>query len=69
MFSKFSKQQLQAAVEALKDYKEPHFVRHDWEELVSRLCHDSDPVLREEMTREMEIIMEKDPSFINLGAV
>ena len=69
MFSKYSKEQLQAAVAALKNYKEGSFIRHEWEELVSRLCHVNDPVLREKMTREMEAIVEKDPAFRNFGMI
>ncbi|MFZ4856682.1 MAG: hypothetical protein ACOYL3_09820 [Desulfuromonadaceae bacterium] len=67
MFSKYSKEQLHAAAEALRVYKEEPFIRHEWEELVSRLCRDNDPVLREKMTREMQIIVEKNPTFKNFG--
>ena len=69
MFSKYSKQQLQTAAAALKNFKEEPFVRHEWEELVSRLCRINDPVLREKMTREMDTILKKNPSFKNFGTV
>ena len=59
----FNKQQIQAALTALKAHKETPFVKHQWEEIVSRLCHDSDPLLRERMKREMDVILKKDPGF------
>jgi hypothetical protein len=65
MLSKYSKEQLHAAAEALKAYKEKPFVCHEWQELVSRLCHSSDPQLREKMQQEMKAIMEIDPHFKN----
>ena len=69
MFSKYSKEQLQAAVAALKNYKEGSFIRHEWEELVSRLYHINDPAIRAKMVGEMETIMEKDPAFKNFGMI
>ncbi|MEI6825207.1 MAG: hypothetical protein WCK54_06430 [Desulfuromonadales bacterium] len=63
MFSKYSKEQLQTAVAALKNYKEGPFVRHEWEELVSRLCNINDPQIREKMHNELKAILEKDPGF------
>lgn len=63
MSSKYSVQQIKAALAALKAYKEKPYVSHEWEELVFRLSHDSDPQLREKMYREMDDIMEKDPGF------
>jgi hypothetical protein len=63
MSSIYSIQQIQAAVAALKAYKEKPYISHEWEELVLRLSHDSDPKLREQMHREMDDIMDKDPGF------
>jgi len=67
MFSRFSNQQIQVAVSALKAYEEKPFVDHKWEELVARLCHDNDPQLREKMYREMDDILKKDPWFNVFG--
>jgi len=67
MFSKFSKQQFQTAADAMRSFREEPFIRHEWEELVSRLCRVGDPVLREKMAREMETILEKDHAFKNFG--
>lgn len=67
MAEKYSEQQIKAAVTALNAHQETPFVSHQWEELVARLCHDSDPRLREEMYREMDAILDKDPRFKNLG--
>jgi hypothetical protein len=69
MLSKYSKEQLQTAVAALNNYKEGPFIRYEWEELVSRLCHINDPALREKMGREMETILEKDPAFKDLEMI
>jgi hypothetical protein len=63
MFSKYSKQQLHTAIAALKAHQEKPFVCHEWEELVSRLAHDSDPHVREQMHDELKEILEKDPGF------
>ena len=63
MQSTYSAQQIQAAVTALKAYKEKPFISHEWEEFVLRLSRDSDPLLREKMARELDAIMEKDPGF------
>jgi hypothetical protein len=63
MFSKYNKQQLDTAVAALKSHKVKPFISHEWEELVSRLSHDSDPQVREQMHRELQSILEKDPGF------
>lgn len=63
MFSKYSKQQLQAAADALRVHTESPFVSYEWEELVSRLCHHHDTALREKMEREMKAILAKDPGF------
>jgi len=63
MYSKYSAKQVQAAVSALKAYREKPFIRHEWEELVLRLSGDNDPQLRERMYREMDEIMDKDPGF------
>jgi hypothetical protein len=63
MFSKYSKQQLQTAVAALKNYKEGPFVCHEWEELVSRLCNNNDSQIREKMHYELKAILKKDPGF------
>jgi hypothetical protein len=63
MSDKYTVQQIKTAVAALKAYKEKPFVKHQWEELVLRLSHDSDPCLREKMKREMNDVMVKDPGF------
>ena len=63
MPSKYSAEQIQAAVAAMKAYREKPYVSHEWEELVLRLSRDNDPHLRERMYREMDDIMEKDPGF------
>ena len=63
MSSKYSVQQIQDAVAALKAYQEKPYVSHEWEELVFRLSRDRDPQLREKMNREMDKILEKDPGF------
>jgi hypothetical protein len=63
MSAKFTDQQIKAASSALNAYKEKPFVKHQWEELVFRLSHDSDPCMRERMYHEMDIILEKDPGF------
>jgi hypothetical protein len=63
MSAKYSAQQIKAAVAALNAYKEKPFVKHQWEELVLRLSHNSDPLLREKMSREMNEVMAKDPGF------
>ena len=63
MSSNFSDQKIQAALAALKAYKEKPFISHEWEELVLRLSHDNDPHLRERMYREMDEILVKDPGF------
>lgn len=63
MFSKYSKQQIQAAVAALNDNKDKPYISHEWEELVLRLSKDNDPQMREKMYREMDAIMENDPGF------
>jgi hypothetical protein len=63
MSAKYSDQQIKTAVAALKAYKEKPFVEHQWEELVLRLSHDSDPGMREKMKREMNDVMAKDPGF------
>jgi hypothetical protein len=60
---KYSPQQIQAAVAALKAYDEKPFVPHQWEELVYHLCRDNDPKMRDRMYREMDEIMKKDPGF------
>jgi hypothetical protein len=59
----FSEQQIKDAASALKSHKEKPFVSHTWEELVSCLSHDSDPVLREKMVRELDEILKKNPGF------
>ena len=69
MFSKYSKQQLQTAAAAMRIHVEPPFVSYEWEELVSRLCHVDDPVLRKKMESEMKTILEKNPTFKNFGTV
>ncbi len=63
MLSKYNKQQLQTAAAALKNHEESQFISHEWEELVSRLCHHHDPALREKMEREMKSILAKNPGF------
>jgi hypothetical protein len=63
MSHEYSQEQIKAAVAALKAYKEMPFVSHTWGELVSRLCNDEDPKMRERMRREMDDILEKDPGF------
>jgi hypothetical protein len=63
MFPKYSAEQIQAAVAAMKAYDTTACISHEWEELVLRLSHDNDPHLRERMYREMDEIMEKDPGF------
>jgi HEPN domain-containing protein len=63
MSSTYSDQQVQAALKALKAYKEKPFISHEWEELVFRLSRDNDPQLREKMYREMDDILQKDPGF------
>jgi hypothetical protein len=63
MSTTYSVQQIQAAVAALKAFKERPFVSHEWEEIVSRLIRDNDPRLRERMYREMDDILVKDPGF------
>ena len=67
MSSEFSISKKQAAVAALKAYKEEPFVSHEWAELVVRLSHDSDPRIREQMYREMDAILQKDPGFKRFG--
>jgi hypothetical protein len=63
MSTTYSVQQIQAAVAALKAFKERPFVSHEWEEIVSRLIRDNDPRLRERMYREVDDILAKDPGF------
>lgn len=63
MTGKYSSQQRQAAVTALKANHEEPYISHQWEELVLQLSHDNDPRLREKMYREMDEILEKDPGF------
>lgn len=63
MFSRYSTQQIQASLAALKAYKETPCISHEWGELVLRLSHDNDPQLREKMYREMDLLLEKDPGF------
>jgi hypothetical protein len=52
-----------AAIAALKAHKDRPFISHKWEELVSQLCNDNDPHLRESMRRELDDILGKDPGF------
>jgi hypothetical protein len=61
MSTKYSPQQISAAVAALKAHVEKPFVKHQWEEVVYYLSHGNDPRLREQMYREMDAIREKQP--------
>ena len=54
----FSTQQIKTALEALRGHKEKPFVKHQWEELVTALCHCDDPALRERMQRKLAVIRE-----------
>jgi hypothetical protein len=63
MAGKYSDQQIKAAVAALNSHQEKPYVSHQWEELVLCLCRDNDPHLREEMYREMDVILKNDPGF------
>lgn len=63
MAEKYSDQQRKTAVAALNAHQEKPFVSHQWEELVLFLCRDSDPLMREKMYREMDVILKSDPGF------
>ena len=53
-----------AAVAALKSYKEPPFVKHQWEELAMELFRMNDPLLLAMIRTEIEFIRDNDPSFM-----
>lgn len=61
MSVKYSQQQINAAVAALKAHVEKPFVKHQWEEVVFYLSHGDDPAMRKKMSGEMDDIMRKNP--------
>lgn len=63
MASEYYSVKINAALAALKSYKEPPFVKHQWEELAQELHRVNDPLLLAMISREMSFIRKNDPSF------
>ena len=63
MVNKYNAQQIEAVVTALNANQEKPYISHQWGELVLRLSRDNNPLLRNEMSRELEVLLEKDPGF------
>ena len=66
MQAKYSGAQIAAAVNALKNFSEKPFVKHQWEEVVLFLSQSDDPFMRERMKGEMELIRTKCPGLLAL---
>ena len=66
MTSRFSEQQIKAAVAALNTFMEKPYVNYERWELALRWSRSVDPVLRDLMRHEVETMQKDDPGFREL---